>query len=55
MLTTVSFKMEHGFATSGFAHKLGLGLMDEYEQFYGDQNLEERQNGGTWGGDNGWF
>ena len=49
LLTVVNFKAERGYASSGLLAFLGFG--DEY----GDQTLEDRQDGGNWGGDEGYF
>ena len=48
-LTVVTFKTERGYALSGpiFA----LGFSDEY----GDEDVEDRTDGGHWGGSDGWF
>lgn len=56
-LTVVVFKAAQGYSVSGLTHTLGLGALDENEMFYGDESLEDRQNGGYWGGSNNesWF
>ena len=48
-LTVVSFKVERGYAASGV-----LSLFSS-EPDYGDEALEDRQDGGNWGGTDGWF
>lgn len=52
-LTVVTFKTELGYAASGDLNILTLGLLSSGD--YGDQNIENRTNGGNWGGTVGWF
>ena len=47
-LTVVTFKTEQGYATSG-PNSLGMGSGK------GSKSLEDRQDGGNWGGTDGWF
>lgn len=46
-LTVVTFKAESGFAQSTPM----LGLCEDF----GQETLEERNDGGNWGGNDGWF
>ena len=50
-LTVVSFKTEQGYAASGLR---SLALSGDQPD-YGDESVEDRQNGGNWGGTDGWF
>lgn len=50
VLTAVSFKVEQGFATSGL-----LSLFSSNPE-WGDESIEDRQDGGNWhSSDGGWF
>ena len=52
VLTVVTFKLEAGYALS--TRMLALGL--ENASIYGDENVEDRVDGGYWGNnENGWF
>ena len=46
VLTVVTFQMERGYSSS-----LMLGLSPGE----GDQSIEQRQDGGNWGGNDGWI
>ena len=47
-LTVVTFKTERGFAESG---PKSLGLSSGK----GNKSVEDREDGGNWGGSDGWF
>ena len=51
ILTVICFKMERGFAVSneGVLALSGAGID------FGDDYLEERQDGGYWGNNSNWF
>lgn len=49
-LTVVTFKTERGYALSNGE----LSLFSSNPE-YGNEDLEDRQDGGNWGGDGGWF
>lgn len=54
-LTVVAFKAEAGYASSALSRwMLAIGI--ENASTYGDDNVEDRIDGGYWGNnENGWF
>lgn len=54
-LTVVAFKMETGYASSILSRwMLAIGI--DNASIYGDDNVEDRIDGGYWGNnENGWF